>query len=87
MKINYPNDFKSSSENVKPSDDSINKNIENAIESLKKSEETHYIMWTGTAMLLVMKLHEEDGGGFEIIVTHNYDRAYVDNEIFNSFVN
>ena len=81
--IKYPQDFESSNEWTSVQDEEIQNVINSALDSLRKGEMSNYVGFFGDTMIYVSKIHEEDGGGFEVIVTSDYKQCYVDNKIFN----
>ena len=82
--IKYPNDFRSSTINTKVENKEIEENINHSLELLKRNDEKQHLSFFGDTMILINKVHEEDGGGYEIIVTNNYQQRYVDNKVFNN---
>jgi len=76
--------FKNSSNNC-PVCESITDNwIEEGIQFLKDNiEARYYYSSSGDSIIIIFRLHELDGGGFEIIRTNKFDLAYYDNDIFS----
>lgn len=80
--MDYPNNYRDSTDFAKVSDESINDTIKLILEEMKTKEENQHLLFRGDTMILVMRMHEEDGGGFEVIVTKDYKQAYFGNKIF-----
>lgn len=76
--------FKDSTNNHSVPTEHLDKWIQTMINDMEKNpDELYQLTTSGDSMVLIMRLCEEDGGGYEIIKTNNFDKAYYKNEIFN----
>lgn len=78
----YPEQFVESKDFTNVSDEEINELVAKYIYQMENSDDKQHLIFNGNTMILIMKIHPEDGGGIEIIVTKNYQHAYINNKIF-----
>lgn len=78
----YPMDFRESASFSKVSNEEINSKIESVLKEMENNGTPQHLMFFGDTMILIIRLHEIDGGGFEIIVSNNFSQSFYKNKIF-----
>lgn len=76
----FPNEYRDTISYKQSSKEDIQHKIAAAVSSLISSGDEQVIIYSGNTMILVKEVHEEDGGGYHIVVSENYKEMYIGNK-------
>lgn len=79
-KPNFPKGFRRSTKGVRISDSTINEWIERGIKEIEENDLNDYYVRSGDTLVIVYPLHEDDGGGYEVLVSNDYFTTQIGNK-------